>query len=96
MRSKTRAELAGINEKGKAAHGLRKVGATRAAENGATVAELEALFGWRGGTMASLYTRDANRARLAKGAIGKLERTPDEQSIPAPDDPVRAAGGKPA
>jgi integrase len=87
---------AGINEKGKAAHGLRKVGATRAAENGATVAELEALFGWRGGTMASLYTRDANRARLAKGAIGKLERTPDEQSIPAPDDPVRAAGGKPA
>jgi hypothetical protein len=75
-------------------HGLRKVGATRAAENGATVAELEALFGWRGGTMASHYTREANRVLLAMRAIGKFERTPDEQSIPAPDDKVRAAGGK--
>lgn len=54
------------------AHGLRKAGATRAAENGATVAELEALFGWRGGGMASLYTRDADRVRLAKGAAEKL------------------------
>lgn len=58
----------------KSAHGIRKVGATRAAENGATVAELEALFGWRGGGMASLYTREADRARLARGAVGKLER----------------------
>lgn len=81
---------AGVNENKKAAHGLRKVGATRAAENGATVAELEALFGWRGGGMASLYTEEANRARLSKGAIGKLERTVDEQSIPAPVDEVRA------
>jgi integrase len=86
---------AGINENKKAAHGLRKVGATRAAENGATVAELEALFGWRGGGMAALYTREANRARLSKGAIGKLERTPEEHSIPAPDDTVRAVGENP-
>jgi len=82
-------------ENRKAAHGLRKVGATRAAENGATVAELEGLFGWSGGGMAALYTREANRARLSKGAIGKLERTPDERSIPAPDDKVRAAGENP-
>jgi len=27
---------------------------------------------------------DADRARLAKGAISKLDRTPGEQSIPAP------------
>src|SRR3990167_6910247 len=33
----------------KSAHGLRKLGATRAAEAGATVSELEALFGWTGG-----------------------------------------------
>lgn len=58
----------------KSAHGVRKIGATRAAENGATVAELEALFGWRGGGMASLYTRAADRAKLAKGAINKLMR----------------------
>lgn len=54
------------------AHGLRKAGATRAAENGATVAMLEALFGWRGGGMASLYTRKADRSRLAREAADKL------------------------
>ena len=55
------------NEAGvtKSAHGLRKIAATRAAEAGATVAELEAMFGWSGGTMASLYTRTANRRKLA-------------------------------
>jgi integrase len=58
---------------GKSAHGLRKVGATRAANNGATVAELEAIFGWQGGRMAALYTEAADRARLAKTAMGKLK-----------------------
>ena len=38
------------------AHEFRKIAATRAAENRATVAELEAIFGWKGGRMASLYT----------------------------------------
>lgn len=56
----------------KTAHGVRKAGATRAAENGATVAELEALFGWNGGRMASVYTRTADRAHLAKSAVLKL------------------------
>ena len=36
------------------------------------VAELEAIFGWSGGTMAALYTRAADRRRLAKGAMHKL------------------------
>lgn len=56
----------------KSAHGVRKIGATRAAEAGTTVAELEALFGWSGGTMASLYTRTADRRRLAKAASERL------------------------
>ena len=56
------------------AHGLRKAGATRAANNGATVAQLEAIFGWSGGRMASLYTRTADRTKLAKEAMAKLER----------------------
>jgi integrase len=85
------ARAAGVK---KSAHGVRKIGATRAAENGATVAELEAIFGWQGGGMASLYTRAADRARLAKMAMKKLERTPSEQSIPSPDDEVRDASGK--
>ena len=43
----------------RSAHGLRKIAATRAAENGATVAQLEAIFGWKGGRMASLLYRDS-------------------------------------
>ena len=35
----------------KTAHGIRKAAATRAANNGATVAQLEAIFGWTGGRM---------------------------------------------
>lgn len=57
---------------GKSAHGLRKLGATRAAEHGLTVNELEALFGWSGGTMASHYTRTADRKKLAKAAAEKI------------------------
>ncbi|MFZ5737681.1 MAG: tyrosine-type recombinase/integrase [Pseudomonadota bacterium] len=65
----------------KSAHGLRKAAATRAANAGATVAQLEAIFGWEGGRMASLYTRSADRQALAAAAIEKLSRT----SAPAPD-----------
>ena len=57
------------------AHGLRKLGATRAADNGATESELEAIFGWTGGHMASLYTRSANRRRLSLAAMHKLDDT---------------------
>ena len=43
-----------------AAHGLRKAGAVRAAENGATEAQLNALFGWADGSRESAtYTRKA-------------------------------------
>lgn len=55
------------------AHGLRKAGATRAAESGATVHQLNALFGWTGTRMASLYTEKADRARLAQEAVEKLK-----------------------
>ena len=56
----------------KSAHGLRKLAATRVAEAGATVAELEAIFGWTGGTMASHYTKTVDRKRLAKQGMEKL------------------------
>jgi integrase len=76
------------------AHGVRKIAATTAANNGATVAQLEAIFGWSGGTMASLYTRAADRRRLSVEAMHKLGND-DRTSIPAPYDPVRAAARKP-
>jgi integrase len=81
---------------GKSAHGMRKAAATRAAENGATERELEAIFGWSGGRMATLYTKSANRGRLAAGAIGKLDRaeTENRTSIPVPSAEVRAGNRK--
>jgi integrase len=79
---------------GKSAHGVRKVGATRAADNGATVTELEAIFGWQGGGMAALYTRAADRKRASLRAMAMMERTPDEQSIPSPSAKVRAVERK--
>ena len=77
----------------KSAHGVRKIGATRAANNGATVAELEAIFGWTGGNMASLYTRAADRRRLAQEAISKLVNN-TETSMPTPMQKVRAPATK--
>jgi len=58
----------------KSAHGVRKISATRAANAGATVAQLKALFGWTDDVMPSLYTRSADRVRLAKEAIRKLQK----------------------
>ena len=81
---------AGVN---KSAHGLRKIGATRAANNGATVAQLNAIFGWTGSKMASLYTQNADRRRLAQDAITKLVNE-TATSIPSPSHKVRAAERK--
>lgn len=49
-------------------HGLRKAGATIAAENGATEAQLMAIYGWHDPKMAAHYTRNASRKRLAEDA----------------------------
>jgi integrase len=77
----------------RSAHGLQKAAATRATEHGATEAELEAIFGWSGGRMASLYTRAANRQRLSIAAMNKLEND-RRTSIPSPLNKVRAPGRK--
>lgn len=52
-----------------AAHGLRKAGATFAAENNATEYQLMALFGWDSPKQAAIYTRKANQRRLAASAV---------------------------
>jgi integrase len=53
------------------AHGLRKAGATRAAERGASERQLMAIFGWSTGKMAQHYTRAADRMRLARDAADR-------------------------
>lgn len=54
------------------AHGLRKAGATIAADNGATVHQLMSIFGWETLRQAGAYTKQANRTRLAGEAMHLL------------------------
>jgi integrase len=65
-------KMAGIY--GKSGHGVRKAAATQAAENEATTAQMNSIFGWEGDAMASLYTKSANRTKIAAKAINKLSR----------------------
>jgi integrase len=61
--------MAGVNSR---AHGIRKTVAQRLAESGGSNAELKALFGWSSDAMAALYTRNADKRKLAETAAGKL------------------------
>jgi integrase len=57
------------------AHGLRKAGATIAANNGATSRQLMAIFGWDSLKEAERYTRGADQQRLAEAAMHMLEKS---------------------
>ena len=57
------------------AHGLRKAGATIAANNGATSRQLMAIFGWDTMKEAERYTRGADQKRLAEAAMHMLEKS---------------------
>lgn len=54
------------------AHGLRKAGATIAAENGATDRQLMAIFGWTTSKQVTTYTSQADKRRLAHDAMRLL------------------------
>lgn len=56
------------------AHGLRKAGATIAANNGATARQLMAIFGWDTIKQAEHYTRKADQKQLAEAAMHLLEK----------------------
>ena len=58
-----RCDEAGLQ--GYSAHGLRKAGATQAADRGASEFALMAIFGWRSGKQAVNYTRAAKQKLLA-------------------------------
>ena len=61
------------------AHGLRKAGATIAANNGATAYQLMAIFGCDTLKEAERYTRGASQVRLAEAAMHMLEE-PEQNS----------------
>jgi integrase len=65
------------------AHGLRKAGATIAAENGATDRQLMALYDWTSEKQANSYTAAANRKHLAAEAANRLVGRSDlERKLP--------------
>jgi len=53
-------------------HGLRKAAACEAAEAGCTEQELMSLFGWASPKQAGVYTRKANRSKLAQSGSSKI------------------------
>lgn len=66
-------KAAGVNGR---AHGLRKAGATFAANNGANEYQLAAMYGWKNPRMAEVYTRKVNRVKLAEQAANSLSPHP--------------------
>jgi integrase len=69
------------------AHGLRKAGAVRAAENGASAHQLCSVFGWLSLKQAEHYTRAAEQKRLARDAMPLLMRNGTKTES---DSPPRA------
>jgi site-specific recombinase XerD len=65
-------------------HGLRKAAATYFAEQGATDHQLMAWFGWTSISQAQVYTKAANRKRMAEAAGRLITGT----GIGSPADPV--------
>ncbi|UFW79973.1 tyrosine-type recombinase/integrase [Rhizobium sp. SU303] len=54
------------------AHSVRKGLATDVAHNEATDSMLEAMFGWRDAKTSKIYTRNADRARLARQTVARI------------------------
>lgn len=75
-------------------HGLRKAGATIAAENGATDKELMAIFGWTTKQQTTHYTKKANRKRIAEGAAHKLIPEQKMDRVVPPHSAVEKSGTK--
>ena len=63
-------------------HGLRKSGAVRAAEAGASEHELMAMFGWDDPKMARIYTRKPAQKKLAASGAAKVSHIIVPPSVP--------------
>jgi integrase len=90
---KKRCREAGLEEL--SAHGLRKLGAQRCAEAGATEHQLMALFGWTNPQQAAVYTKKANRARLEAQAAPLLQAQKSNKSVPLLPPPAASGTTSP-
>ena len=87
---KRRCREAGLDDD-LSAHGLRKLGAQRCAEAGASEHQIMALFGWASTKQAALYTRKARRAKLEAEAAPLLAGQKENKTVPL--FPLVASGG---
>ncbi|MCU4654298.1 tyrosine-type recombinase/integrase [Roseibacterium sp. SDUM158016] len=62
-------------------HGLRKAGATRLAEHGATEWEISSFLAHEGTKEAATYVRKASRSKLGTAALARLGGTKSEQNL---------------
>lgn len=74
------------------AHGLRKAGSTRAAEAGATAHQLMAMFGWRSLAEAEIYTRAAERKKMAALGMAFLEKGVQAGESVPPNPDTKSSG----
>ena len=77
---KKRCREAGLEEV--STHGLRKLGAQRCTEAGATEHQLMALFGWTNPQQAAVYPKKANRAKLEAQAAALLQAQISNKGVP--------------
>jgi integrase len=68
---RTRCDEAGLPDC--SAHGLRKLIATRLAEAGCSENTISAILGWANNDQAALYTRAANKVKMARAGMKAIE-----------------------
>jgi integrase len=73
-------------------HGLRKAGATFAAEQGATEHQLMAIYAWGSPKQAALYTKTANLKRLTADAMPLVDPGYKANESVPPDGAVESGG----
>jgi integrase len=73
-------------------HGLRKAGASRAAESGATNPQMDAIFGWTDPKMSARYTKKASRRILAGEGIRHMAPGQTGNEIVPLSSPVQDGG----
>jgi len=78
---KKQAVRAGVTADSANIHGLRKAGATRLAEHGATEWEIAAFLAHEDTKEAATYVRKANRAKLGTSALARLTGPKTEQNL---------------
>ena len=91
---KDQAVKAGVTADSANIHGLRKAGATRLAEHGASEWEIAAFLAHEDTSEAATYVRKANRAKLGTAALARLYRPKREQALSNPSERLDKSSGK--